>query len=231
MKKVRWGQTAVKAVDGIIDGYPGDYTKEWVSDEMPVGVWIRLSFPQPVFIGKIVGYDRPNLKDHIRAFRLHFSDGSHVEYGEMNNDGTSSIFEFEPRQTNWIELEVTAAAGENVGLAEFRVWGYIALGKQPGTESKILPQTFCISSNFPNPFNAMTQFEVHIPEPGWLQMAIFNIKERPYRKSQTIWLHLACSDFSGMEKAILLAWLAVACIFSMPHFTGNLAFCKDTQIN
>ncbi|KAA3659544.1 MAG: hypothetical protein DWQ10_08650, partial [Calditrichaeota bacterium] len=175
-EKSRWGQTAFKAVDGIIDGYPGDYTKEWVADETPVGAWIRLSFPQPVIAGKIICYDRPNLNDQILGFVLHFSDGASLEFGELQNDGTASEFTFEHRQTTWIELEVTAARGGNVGLAEWVVWGASIAAKSFATDVTRNPTSFYVSSNYPNPFNAKTRFEVNIPEPGWLQIAIFNIK-------------------------------------------------------
>ena len=39
------GQTAVKAVDGVPSGYPGDSSKEWATVGGKAGSWIRLVWP------------------------------------------------------------------------------------------------------------------------------------------------------------------------------------------
>jgi hypothetical protein len=36
-------QTADKAIDGVIDGYPGDYTKEWSTVGGGAGSWLKLT--------------------------------------------------------------------------------------------------------------------------------------------------------------------------------------------
>ena len=41
------GQTANKAIDGIISGYPGDYTKEWATVGGGAGSWLKLTWASP----------------------------------------------------------------------------------------------------------------------------------------------------------------------------------------
>ncbi|HEY7124779.1 MAG TPA: PIG-L family deacetylase, partial [Ktedonobacterales bacterium] len=41
------GQTANKAIDGVIDGWPGDYTKEWATNGGRAGSWLKLTWTSP----------------------------------------------------------------------------------------------------------------------------------------------------------------------------------------
>src|SRR5437660_12616684 len=72
------GQTADKAIDGVIDGYPGDYTKEWATAGGGAGSWLKLTWSSAQTINKIVLYDRPNLSDQITGGNIQFSDGSSI---------------------------------------------------------------------------------------------------------------------------------------------------------
>ena len=58
----QYGQTAVKAVDGVIDGYPGDYTKEWATAGEQNGAWLKLTWSVPYSVSRVILYDRPNLE-------------------------------------------------------------------------------------------------------------------------------------------------------------------------
>jgi len=57
------GQLAVKAVDGVIDGYPGDYTREWATTGQGAGAWIQLTWAYPYVVDRVMLYDRPNGSD------------------------------------------------------------------------------------------------------------------------------------------------------------------------
>ena len=65
------GQTANKAIDGVIDGYPGDYTKEWATAGGGAGSWLKLTWTSPQTVNMIVLYDRPNTSDQITAGNIH----------------------------------------------------------------------------------------------------------------------------------------------------------------
>ncbi len=119
------GQLAIKAVDGVIDGYPGDYTKEWATNGQGAGAWLRLEWTQCYEVDRVRLYDRPNLGDRILGATLRFSDGSTVAVGALPNDGSLLELTFPARCTDSVTLEITAVSGTtvNVGLAEIEVFG------------------------------------------------------------------------------------------------------------
>jgi LmbE family N-acetylglucosaminyl deacetylase len=118
------GQQAIKVIDGVADGYPGDHTREWATLGERAGAWIQLSWSQPITIGRIHLFDRPNTSDHITAATLHFSDGTTLSTGALDNYGGQSVYTFEARTVTSIRLVVNevSANTRNVGLSEFEVY-------------------------------------------------------------------------------------------------------------
>ncbi len=116
------GQTAAKAVDGIVSGYPVDPTKEWASVRQLAGAWISLTWSSPQAIARVVLHDRINLTDQITAGTLEFSDGSSIAVGSLPNDGSSYVLDFPARTVTSLTLRITGARGENIGLAEIEVY-------------------------------------------------------------------------------------------------------------
>ena len=120
------GQTAAKAIDGVVGGYPGDYTKEWASSGQGVGAWLKLTWPSAEVIDAVVLHDRPNTNDQITAATLTFSDGSSVPVGVLPNDDTGLTVTFAARSVTSLTLTVTTVSSttRNVGLAEIEVDGH-----------------------------------------------------------------------------------------------------------
>jgi hypothetical protein len=120
-----YGQTANKAIDGVIDGWPGDYTKEWATNGGRAGSWLKLTWTSPQTVNKVVLYDRPNPNDQITAGNIQFSDGSSIAIGPLNNDGTATTYTFPARTITSLQLNITgvSASTQNVGLAEMQVYG------------------------------------------------------------------------------------------------------------
>jgi LmbE family N-acetylglucosaminyl deacetylase len=118
------GQLASKAVDGIADGYPGDYSREWATQGEGAGAWIELHWLSPVSINRIVLFDRPNGNDQIIAGTLTFSDGSSIPVSALNNSGEATELTFTARTVASVRLTVTAVSDrtENIGLAEFQAF-------------------------------------------------------------------------------------------------------------
>ena len=114
-------QTAAKAIDGVVDGYPGDYTKEWATVGGKAGSWLNLKWASPVTLNQVVLHDRPNTGDQVTAGTLLFSDGSTVAVPSLDNAGGPITVTF-PDKTNVTSLRFTAtgvsAGTGNVGLAE-----------------------------------------------------------------------------------------------------------------
>ncbi|MCA9734517.1 VCBS repeat-containing protein, partial [candidate division KSB1 bacterium] len=130
----KWKQTVDKAVDGFVDGYPGDYTKEWVATTDPVGTWFNLEFEDGRVIDKIILHDRINFSDQILEMQLTFDSGDRIMTGPLPNDGAPLVIEFTPKTIKNIRLEVTKAQGSSVGLAEVEVWQAANSVNQPRLE-------------------------------------------------------------------------------------------------
>ncbi|MBI1890511.1 MAG: DUF3472 domain-containing protein [Burkholderiales bacterium] len=114
-------QYGVKAVDGAVLGYPGDYSKEWVTNGEGVGAWIKLQWPAATTVKQVILYDRPNTNDQVLAGTLSFSDGSSVAVGALPNDGSGLKVAFTARSITWIKFRIDQANGL-VGLAEFEAY-------------------------------------------------------------------------------------------------------------
>ena len=120
-----YGQLASKAVDGVADGYPGDYTKEWATVGGKAGSWIRLDWSSAYTVDHVTLYDRPNLNDQVMSGTLLFSDGTSVPVGTLPNNGAALTVTFTPRSVTWVKFTVNSvsATTQNVGLAEMQVYG------------------------------------------------------------------------------------------------------------
>ena len=117
-------QTAAKAIDGVISGYPTNAAAEWATVGGKSGSWIQVSFPSAT-ISKVVLYDRPNSNDQVTGGTLTFSDGSTVSVTSLANNGSATTFTFPARTVTSVKLTVTSVSTktENVGLSEFEIWG------------------------------------------------------------------------------------------------------------
>lgn len=116
-----YGQLGVAAIDGRIDGYPGDYSREWVTDGELDGAWIRLNWDDEYEINSVVLFDRINGSDKIEGGTLSFSDGSTIDVGPLEPNGKATVITFSPKTINWIQFTVDNAIGLNIGLAEIEV--------------------------------------------------------------------------------------------------------------
>jgi hypothetical protein len=115
-------QTGTKAVDGIVDGYPGDSTREWATNGQVSGAWIRLTWPNALTVSQVVLYDRPNTTDNIISGTLTFSDGSSLSVGQLPNGGsTGLVITMSPKVVTWVQFTVNSAVGQNSGLSEITV--------------------------------------------------------------------------------------------------------------
>ncbi len=118
-------QLGIKAIDGIVDGAPGDYTKEWATNGQLAGAWIKLTWSLPVSASQVTLYDRPNLTENVTSGTISFSDGTTVPVGSLPNDGAPLVVSFAGRTITWMQFTVNTAVGQNIGLAEIAVNGTI----------------------------------------------------------------------------------------------------------
>jgi len=133
------GQTAAKAIDGVISGYPEDYEAEWATMHEGAGATLTLSWPQSYVLETVVLFDRPNSKDQITAGELTLSDGSSVSFGSLPNDGGALTVNLPARPTTSLKMTVTGVSSstKNVGLAEIQAWGSAGDGGPSGAAPSI----------------------------------------------------------------------------------------------
>jgi len=117
------GQTAAKAIDGVIDGDGGVVTAQWTSSGQLAGAWLQLDWPGSVRVAHVNLHDRPSTSENILAGTLAFSDGSSVTVGALPVDGRPLTVTFTPRDVTWVRFTVESAQGTAAGLSEFQVLG------------------------------------------------------------------------------------------------------------
>lgn len=121
-ENVSKNQLGIKAIDGLIDGYPRFSGHEWATVGETAGAWIRLGWEQAYRINRIVLYGHPDPKNDITSATLEFSDGSSLPIGRLPPNGSQYEIEFAPRTVEWIKLTIDTADGEYTGLSEFEVY-------------------------------------------------------------------------------------------------------------
>ncbi|KAE8154883.1 GlcNAc-PI de-N-acetylase-domain-containing protein [Aspergillus avenaceus] len=122
---VNTGQTVDKALDGRIDGYPGNTTGEWATDGGKAGTTFTLIWANPQLISEVFLYDRPNLNDQVTGGSLEFDGGSKFDFGALDNYGNLNRISFGRRVASNLTLTITSVSPstDNVGLAEIEVYG------------------------------------------------------------------------------------------------------------
>jgi hypothetical protein len=113
------------AVDGAVDGFPGDIRHEWATRGEQDTALIRLTWNSPQTIDRVWLFDRPNNLDQVTAGMLVFSDGSTLTTGPLPDDAKKGLeVSFEPKTVNWLIFVVTGVkkGSPNIGLAEIAVF-------------------------------------------------------------------------------------------------------------
>ena len=143
-------QLGTKALDGAIEGWPKDFTREWATVRQMAGAWIQLNWSTPVQVSRIALWDRPNVWDNVKAGTLSFSDGTAVAVGQLPDDASSPfVASFATKSITWVRFTITAAKGLNIGLSEFQVFGSSSGVPTPTSSGARVPFTRIVID--PNP--------------------------------------------------------------------------------
>jgi LmbE family N-acetylglucosaminyl deacetylase len=116
------GQTAAKAIDGVVSGYPVNSSNEWAASGGQLSATFTLTWSAPQTISEVVLHDRINTSDRIIAGSVAFSDGSSLPVGALPNDGAAYRLTFAPKTVTSLTLQITSAQGWSTGLAEIEVY-------------------------------------------------------------------------------------------------------------
>lgn len=119
------GQTADKAIDGVVAGWPDDHTREWATVFGGVGSQLTLTWSSPQTIRRVVLYDRPNPYDQVTGATVLLSNGTSTTVGTLDNGGGPYEIVYPSAQTvTSVQITVNAVSTStgNVGLAEVEVF-------------------------------------------------------------------------------------------------------------
>lgn len=95
---------------------------EWRTLGETSGAWVQLNWSKPITANRIILYDRPDLDENITGGKLTFSDGSSINIGTLNRNGSGYVINFTTKTFSWVKLTIEKAEGTNTGLAEFEVY-------------------------------------------------------------------------------------------------------------
>lgn len=101
-----------------IAGTPGANTGVAAVQDEPVSV----KFKDAVTLNTVYLYDNSNPDANILEGRITFSDGSDINFGNLNADGSPTKLVFPEKQVDWIEIAVTQYTGEQAGLSEIEAY-------------------------------------------------------------------------------------------------------------
>ena len=75
-----------------------------------------------ITLNSVYLYDNPDLSQNILEGHLTFSDGSRLEFGALNKDGSATKLTFTEKQISWMEITVTGQEGEQAGFSEIEAF-------------------------------------------------------------------------------------------------------------
>jgi hypothetical protein len=119
------------AIDGHVGGVivkrgsSGNAGYEWSSKAQRDGAWLTLKWATPVAFNQVLLYDRPNVQDQILAGNITFSDGSRVDVGPLNNDGTATTLNLGKTVTAsslTFYVSKVSPSTTNAGLSEIQLF-------------------------------------------------------------------------------------------------------------
>ena len=109
--------------DNIIDGNT-DFSKIsgiWIPSDNDKKITVKLE--QPGNIGSIVLYDNPCLDDNVLNAKIIFEDGTVIETGKLNPNGSATKIEINKDNVKSFVIALTETAGTRSGLSEIEAYG------------------------------------------------------------------------------------------------------------
>jgi hypothetical protein len=113
------------AVDGAVDGFPGNISREWASNGERNTAVLRLTWSNVRKIDRVWLFDRPNDLDQVVSGMLVFSDGSTLATGELPDNAKQGLeLSFPAKAVKWVAFVVDTVKPStlNIGLSEIAVF-------------------------------------------------------------------------------------------------------------
>lgn len=95
---------------------------KWSPENNDTNKTVTLKFEKSIDIASVLLYDDPRLDNQIVSGLLTFSDGSSLTTGELNNNGSATVFNFSTKKDiSFIRFQIKDYKG-TPGLTEFEVY-------------------------------------------------------------------------------------------------------------
>lgn len=105
-----------------------DFTNIFISPETASGSIslinraIKVQLADKVAAGCIYLYDNPSEIHNIQEGYITFSDGTRIEFGPLNQNGSATVISFPDKQIEWFEIVPTKTEGDFAGLSEIELY-------------------------------------------------------------------------------------------------------------
>ena len=103
--------------DGVLDW--NDVTG---AVDCPQGTTIHIRLSETSGANCLTLYDHPDSGSNILSGSVLFSDGTTVEFGELERSGGATNISFPEKELQWLEITVTQTQGDHPGLTEIELY-------------------------------------------------------------------------------------------------------------
>ena len=100
----------------------------WVPDDTDTAMTATVEFPEETDLTEIRLYDSPSLSDNVLNARLSFDDGTSLETGELEPNGSATEIEVDKEGVRSFTVSLLETQGESAGLTEIEAYD----GQQDG---------------------------------------------------------------------------------------------------
>ncbi len=115
-------QFASAVIDGIVDGFPKDDTKEWSTEYQGKYGWINLDWKSEQIIKTITFFDRPNIDDNVTGGTVIFDNWQSFNIGELDNSGKPKVINVLPTKSTSVRINIRGSKfTSNIGLSEIKI--------------------------------------------------------------------------------------------------------------
>ena len=112
----------------------------WIPSDEDTEKTVMVSLNEPSDIGKIVLYDNPCLDDNVLNAIVVFDDGSRIETGELEPNGSATVITVNKQKVKSFKIVLAETSGKRAGLSEIEAFvsderpkmGFIKLMNEKG---------------------------------------------------------------------------------------------------
>ena len=106
----------------IYDKTRAPFENLWAPEETDSDKTAAFAFGEEKTVDAICLYDNPSLTDNITRIRILFSDGSEMECGPLDMNGSGTWVQFDEKKIAGFTVQILAAEGETPGLSEVEAY-------------------------------------------------------------------------------------------------------------